>query len=183
MLELLGAAPLQAGGMDPLLEQPPLVRGLAGVLVIAGLGTAIRWRFGGFLDRAITASTDRPVAALAYGVAANAVLAFAGFYLTTQLGASAVGQAGGTVGFVTGAALLVAAGGVGFTVVGTAIVGLVAADRRSLGPVVGGLLAALAVALDPLSGGVLWFILVSMGIGGPARRWLHADAYSTQPTP
>lgn len=178
MLDALAAVPpLQAGGMEPLLEQPAPVRGLAGFLVVAGLGVALRWRYGGFVDRAIAASMNRPVAALAYGVAANAVLAFAGFYLTTQLGSSVLGPVGGTLGFVAGAGLLVLAGAVGFTVVGTTVVGVVAGDGSPFGPVVGGALAAVAVALDPLTGGVLWFVLVSMGIGGPARRWLNADAY------
>ena len=41
--------------------------------------------------------------------------------------------------------------------------------------IVQAVIAGVAGILGPIAGGLLWFVVVSMGIGGLARSWLHAD--------
>lgn len=168
--------PMQAVDPSALLDAPGPTRALvafAGVLVAGGL---ILWRADAFLDRAIEASMARPLVSLGYGVAANAVVAFGAVYLISQLAQlEAFGQSVGVVGVLLGAAIVLLAAALGLTVVGSTVVELAWHRDHRAGLVVGALLAGVGGLLDPLVGGLLLFVLVSMGIGGPARAWLHAD--------
>jgi hypothetical protein len=118
----------------------------------------------------------KPVRAIAYGVAAHAVIAFAGVYLASQLAQSGIfGRNGALVAGVLGGLVLLLAGSLGFMVVGS-ILATLSGWSPWAGVAAGGTLAGVAGLLEPMAGGLLWFVVVSMGIGGPARRWLHADA-------
>ena len=168
--------PLQAVDLTTALDLPGPVRGVAAFAAVLLLGVVVAWRFGPFLDRSIDASLERPLASLGYGVAANAVVAFGGVYLASQLAqVRAAGGSGAVVGFALGLLLVLLASALGFTVVGSTVVELWRGERTWAGPVVGAALAGGTAAVDPLVGGIAWFVLVSIGIGGPARRWLHAS--------
>lgn len=170
-------APLQAVDPTGVLEAPGLVRGPIAFALVLLVGGALLWRFEPFVDRSIDASTDRPISSMAYGVAAHAVLAFVGIYLASQLGLVVVsGQSLTVVGYWVGFVSLAVAGALGFTVVGGAIVELGWERRRWHGLLVGALIAGGAGLVDPLLGGVVWLVVVSTGIGGPVRRWVHASA-------
>ena len=157
-------------------DLPGPVRGAVAFVLVLLLGGIILWRFGSFLDRAIDASTERPVVSVGYGVAAHVVIAFAGVYLATQLaGAPTGGWDAGVVGIVAGLLLVLLVSALGFAVVGSAVAALWLDGSRWTGLLVGSLLAGGSAAVDPLVGGVLWFVLVSTGIGGTVRRWIHAS--------
>lgn len=167
---------LRAAIPSAVLDAPGAVRGLAAFVLVAALGGLMLWRYEPVVDRSIDASMARPLSSLAYGVAAHAVIAFGAGYLATQLaGFDLLGRNAGVVGLLVGLLLALLAGSLGFTVVGSTLAGLGGSLPRWSGPVVGALIAGVAGLLDPLHGGFLWFVVVSMGIGGAARRWLHAD--------
>lgn len=168
--------PMQVWGPTAFVDLPGPIRGAAASVLVLVVGAVLVWRYEAFLERSIDASMERPLASVGYGVAAHAVIAFAGVYLANQLaGVPTAGWNAGIVGVVVGLLLVLAASALGFTVVGSAVSGLWLGDRRWAGPVVGALLAGGAAAVDPRVGALLWFVVVSMGIGGPARKWLHAS--------
>ena len=164
------------------LDAPGPIRGLAAFLLVSAVGGLLLWRYEAFVGRSIEASMTRPLSSLGYGAAAHAVIAFAGLYLTTRLAQFVVyGQNVGIVGVLAGVLLVVLAGALGFTVVGSTLVEYGWEPRPWLGLLVGALIAGAAGSLGLVAGGVLWFVVVSMGIGGPTRRWLHADVTSEHP--
>lgn len=157
------------------LDLPGVVRGPIAFGAVFLFGATVLWRFDGVVDRSIDASIDRPLTSLGYGLAAHAVLIFAGAYLTSQFAQLTLsGRSLGVIGIWFGLLLLAFAAGLGFTVVGAAAVELGSASSRRRGLVVGAVLAGLAALVDPLVGGLIWLITVSTGIGGPVRAWLHA---------
>lgn len=172
-------APLQATSPSAILDVSGPVRGLAAFVLVTVLGGLLLWRHASFVERSAEASMGRPLSSLGYGAAAHAVIAFGGVYLTNQLAQlEFMGQSVGAVGVFAGVLVVVLAASLGFVVVGSTLVSLAWEDHRWYGLVVGAAIAGVAGALEPLVGGILWFVVVSMGIGGPARRWLHEDEIS-----
>lgn len=168
--------PMQVWGSTGILDLPWPIRGIAAFLLVLLVGGVLVRRYDAFLDRSIDASMERPLASVVYGAAAHAVIAFAGVYMATQLArAPTAGWNAGIVGLLVGLLLVLVASALGFTVVGSTVVGYWSGDRRWGGPVVGAALAGVAAAVDPAIGWLPWFVIVSMGIGGPVRRWLHAS--------
>lgn len=168
--------PVQVAGLSAVVDAPGPARALVAFVVVLAAGGLLLWRVEPFVDRAIEASMARPLSSLAYGIAANAVIAFGAVYLTNQLAQlEAFGRSVGVVGVAAAALVVLFVAALGLTVVGSTTVEL--AWQRSLrgGLLLGALVAAVAGLLDPLVGGLLLFVPVSMGIGGPARAWLHAD--------
>lgn len=183
-VSLLGAAteravstfPLQAVDPSVLLDAPGPVRALAAFVGVLVAGGVLLWRADAFVDRSIRTSMARPLVSLGYGVAANAVIAFGAVYLISQLAQlEAYGQSVGVVGVAVAAAVVLATAALGLTVVGSTVVEFAWRRDHRVGLVLGALVAGAAGLLDVTVGGMLLFVLVSMGIGGPARAWLHAD--------
>lgn len=173
----IGGSPALALDPTRLLEAPGPVRAVAVFLGVLLAGGALLRRFEPFVERAIDASTARPLRSMAYGLAAHLVVAFAAVYLASQLaGFSVSGRSVGGVGAVLGVGLLLLAGAVGFTVAGQIATGLRGRRRPMVGLVVGALGAAAVALVDPLVGGLVWLVVVSTGIGGPVRSWVHASA-------
>lgn len=172
-----GVGPMQVAEVVTLTGAHWLARGVGGFLVVLVVGAGVRrWR-PGLVDRATEAATARPVAALGYGLAAHAVLALAAVYLITQLATvGGLGPAAGPIGAAVGGGFLALAAGLGFTVVGRVVAEVGGLGSRLDGVVVGAVLAGVAASLDPLVGAVGWSVLVSTGIGGSVRTWLHASA-------
>lgn len=147
--------------------------------VVLVLGVGLHWWDGGIFDRAIDAAATRPVTSFAYGLAAHAAIAFAGFYLTAKLGRlSPGGYFAGWFGVLFGVGLLIVTATVGFCVIGTVAVGVVSDTARPAGIVVGALIASGVTLLEPLVGIVTWLVLVSAGIGGFVRAWA-TDSFET----
>lgn len=174
-----GATPLQTVDLTAVSEVSGAVRAsLAFLLVLVG-GGALLWRFQPLLERSIDSSRAKPVMSLLYGMAAHAVIVFGGVYLGSQLSQLQIsGWSLGGIGVLFGVFLLLLSASLGFTVVGATVVELGWEPRRWPGVVVGALIAGALAVVDPLLGGAAWFVVVSMGIGGPIRTWLHASAVS-----
>ena len=169
-------APMQTIDPTVVTEMPGPIRGAVAFVGVLLLGLVLVRRFGGFLDRAIQASMARPLWAVGYGLAGHAVVGFGSVYLASQLAQLPTGGwYAGVVGVGAGLFLYVVASSLGFTVVGTVVATLRSEEPWWAGPLVGALLAGGAAFIPPPVGWLTWFVVVSIGIGGPVRKWLHAS--------
>lgn len=167
--------------VDPtaIVDAPGPIRGAAAFVAVLLLGGGLRWRYGAFVGRSVDAALARPLWSIGYGVAAHAVVGFAAMYLADQVAqVDAVGRYAGDVGLLVGGLLVLLAGALGFTVVGGVILDLWGARDDWSGLVVGAVIAGAVAVAEPLLAGLAWIAIVSMGIGGPVREWLHASAVS-----
>lgn len=171
------SVPLQAVDLTAIADAPWPSRGAAAFALVLVVGGGLLWRRRAFVERSIAASTDRPLASLGYGIAAHAVIAFAGVYLASRLvRAGGLGRDAGLVGAMAGGVLMLIAAGLGFTVVGAVLAGLGGRGQGVTGAVVGAFIAGGVAAVEPSAGALAWFVVVSTGIGGPVREWVHASA-------
>lgn len=165
--------------LDPavVLEAPPELRAVGTFLTVLALGAAYLWWDEPFVDRSIDSSWDRPLVSAAYGIAAHVVILFAAFYLGSRLSQFELfGQNTAVLGLAFGVVVVLLVAALGFTVVGGALVELGWERNRWTGLVVGaGIAGGIAVAATTVAGG-LWVAVVSLGIGGAVRKWLHASA-------
>lgn len=172
---------VRAGSVDPSgVVESPSARAASSFLLVALFGGAVLYRHGGLVDRSIDATADRPLVSAVYGAMAHLMIAFAGVGFLTQLGRVGVED---PVVFAAGLAVLGAVvlvlGSLGFVVVGTWLTGLRGERRPWNGLLVGAAISALGWLLLPLLGGlVAWGLVVSTGIGGLTRTWVHAERTS-----
>jgi len=167
--------PLQAVSAVQGASRP--VRAAGVFALVAVVGGALCWRAEPFLAHARKASVDRPLSALGYGLATHAVIAFGGVYLANKLARFApLGEGSGVVGLWFGLSLVAVAAAIGFTVVGVTATDLLGEDGPWPGLLAGAVVAAGTTVVAPTVGAVAWFALVSVGIGGAVREWLHASA-------
>lgn len=174
-----GAIPLQVAPVLEALNQPWWLRGGAAFAMVVVLGAVMQLRFGPVVDRSVEFSTDRPFAALMYGVGTHFVILFAGLYIMNQLRYVTIsGYSGELLGPIAGLLLLGTVGAVGFTVAGSALLELLGESNQWYGLLIGALIAALiagvAALIDLRIGALVWILIVSMAIGGPIRVWVHA---------
>ena len=154
----------------------PWLRAAVAFVLVLSVGSAILHRYGGLIDRSVEKSVGSPLVSVLYGVLTHIVLFFISGVLSTQLANTGLDPTVLTVGstVVLGAVFLVLAG-LGFAVLGTWLV-----ERRGTGPRWHGLGAVAAVGaagwlLPAVLGALVWILLVSVGVGGPARSWVHAE--------
>ena len=169
------ASGVQAIDPSTIADAPP-TRAIGAFVFVALFGGLLLWRFDGFVDRAVDTSMERPAVSTAYGVAAHVCVLFFGVYFFGQVSRL---SANGLVVAGAGAAVAVAVvglAGLGLTVVGARLTELVGERRPWYGLVVGAALGAGAWLLPAVAAGlVVWILLVSVGIGGPTREWIHAS--------
>ena len=138
-------------------------------------GGALLVRSEGFVDRSVEATMEYPLKSLGYGALAHGLVAFFGLYGLSQL--TAIGVGGSlltTAGLAVIAVVWLVLAGLGFVVVGSALTDA-AGDRQlwpglAIGATIGAAVWMLPTVLLALGA---WTVVVSMGIGGPARRWFH----------
>lgn len=163
---------------DPLavLDVPPLVRAVASFLVVLLVGGAIIYQYGGRLDAAVDATTEEPLSSVLYGVVAIGVAVFLIGYAFSQLSTLGATALVFTLSVVILGGILSVLGGFGFVVVGLSVTRLLDTGDPWIGLVTAGTVGALAWFLLPaLVALVVWFGIAAVGIGGPARVWMHAD--------
>lgn len=177
MASTVGVLPAVAGqrAIEPstVASVSPLVR-VAGSFVLVLL-------FGGVLvslaeeevDHAVDISMASPLKSTAYGVVAQVVVVFFGFYAVSQL--ARIGGQAVDIATVTVGVLLLSLAGFGFTVVGTWLTDLAGERRPWYGAVVGAAVSG-AVWLIPsfAVAAIVWVLVAAVGIGGPTGEWLHA---------
>lgn len=154
----------------------PWLRASVSFLLVLPVGAVVLARYGGLVDRCTDASMEQPLMSLVYGLLAHLMVFFASGVLSLQLTSVGLDQTVLSVGstVVLGTVFLVFAG-LGFAVAGTWLVEFRGEGRRWHG-----LLAVLGVGaagwlLPVFAGLALWILLVSVGIGGATRKWIHAE--------
>jgi hypothetical protein len=183
-VEAVGQHASSVRAVDPsvILDAPP-TRAIGAFVFVVLFGGLLLWRFDGFVNRAVDTSMERPAVSTAYGVTAHVCVLFFGVYFfgqVTRLSANGLVVAG-TAAAV--AAAVVGLAGLGLTVVGARLTELVGERRPWYGLVVGAALGAAAWLLPVVAAGlVVWVLLVSIGIGGPTREWIHASRASVTET-
>jgi hypothetical protein len=172
LLEVPGAAPLDLS----VVLGTPWLRAVGAFLLVLPFGGAVLTRYDGLLERSVDASMDSPVVSLIYGVGAHLAIFFAAMVFSNQLISAGVSQTVLSVGraAVLGAVMFALAG-LGFAVVGTILTDLRGERRPWLGLVVAAAAGVAGLLLSLLGGLAVWVLVVSVGIGGPTRRWVHAE--------
>jgi hypothetical protein len=167
-----------ARSLDPsVVVDTPWLRAVVSFLLVLSFGGAVLVRYDELVDRSIDVSMERPLVSTVYGVVAHLVIAFAAGVFSTQLANAGVDQSILSVSSsaVLGAIMLGLAG-LGFTVVGTWLTELRGERRPWNGLAVGAAIGAVGLLVLPLPAGLLvWVLVVSIGIGGPTRKWVHED--------
>ena len=177
---ILGAVPgiVAAASPDPsVVVDTPWLRAVGSFLLVLPFGGFVLLRYGSLLDRSVDASMSSPFVSTVYGVIAHLAIIFAAGVFSTQLANAGVGQEALTIGStaVLGAVLLGLAG-FGFAVVGTWLTGLRGERRPWQGLVVAAAVGAVGWLVPVLLVGVvMWVLVVSVGIGGLTRRWVHSE--------
>lgn len=173
-----GASTVLAIDPTAVVDAPP-VRAIGAFVFVLLFGGVLLYRSHGFVDRCIDASMERPAVSTVYGVAAHGCVLLFGLYFfgqITRLSANGLVVAG--AGLAVGVAV-VGLAGLGLTVVGSFLTELAGERRPWYGLVVGAVLGASAWLLPAVSAGlIVWTLLVSAGIGGPTREWIHASRTS-----
>lgn len=169
----------QAQSLDPsvLADTPASARALASVGLVGLLGSALLWRYRGFVDQAVDDTLARPRIAVFYGVFAYGVVLFLSLFALDIV--SRVGVAGtsfGLVGFAILAVGLCALASLGYLVVGTLLVDLYGGRGPWQGLLLGAVLSGVGWLLLPLLGGLaVWLLVAAVGVGGPMRTWVHGE--------
>ena len=167
----------QLSEVGRLLDAPPTVR--AGVALVSTLlfgGGTLYW-FGGRLNEAVDASAESPALSLLYGVMAYVLVVFLVGYAFSQL--SRIGVASPLLSSVLVAVLglfVLSLVGYGFAVDGAWVAETTGMSDPWVGLVLVAAFTAMVWLVAPFLVGLLvWGAVAAVGLGGPARRWVHAS--------
>lgn len=173
-----GTVALQALDPGVVVDAPAPVRAVGSFLLTVLFGGAVIYRHGGRIEEAVDASMARPLLSVVYGLIAYGLVGFFGVYAYSQLARIGVGTTAlSLVAVVVLGGLLFSLGGLGFVVVGAWLTELLGIGDPWAGLVGVGLVSAAAWLLLPAAAGlVVWLGIAAVGIGGPTRQWMHAEA-------
>jgi len=167
--------PLQAFDPAIVTEAPGVARAGAAFVLTVLFGGAVIYRYGGKLDDAVTASMSRPLVSTIYGFMAFGIVLFLlgyAFNQVAKLGLDAT-VLWVIISVVVGATIF-SLGGMGFVVVGAWAAETLGTTDPWLGLVgVGAVSAVVWLLLPFVVGALVWVIIAAVGIGGPARHWVH----------
>lgn len=176
---LVGAVGVvNARSLDALeLLETPGIRAAGSFLLLVLLGAGVLHRYDGLVDRSLDAMLDRPAVSVVYGAMAHLLVWFAAVSFLSQVSRVDVGQRVATLTIVAAVGVVfLSLGALGFLVVGTWLTDLRGDRQPWNGLVVGATIAALGLLVLPLLGGaVVWGLVVSVGIGGLVRTWVHDE--------
>lgn len=177
----LATVPTVAGAqpIDPIAvaDSPPHVKALASAALVGLVGVALLGRYGGFVDRAVDDTMDRPAIAVIYGLFAYILVLFFGFYANDLM--ARVGVADTPVGYLALGIIVVGVlvlSSLGYLVVGTLLTDLYSGRRVRHGLLLGAVISGLSwLVLPILAGAAVWLLVAAVGIGGPTRAWVHSE--------
>lgn len=176
----VSAEPLATQALDPavLTETSAPVRAVLSFLATVLFGGLVIYQYGGRLGPAVAASTDSPLHSVLYGIIAYGGGVFLFGYAVSQL--FRVGVDSRLLILVIGplfALFVLVLGGVGFVVVGAWLTATFGTRSLWTGLIaLGGLTSLGWLLLPALFAFVVWLAIAAIGVGGPVRRWMHADA-------
>lgn len=170
-------ASAQPIGVDAVTQQSDVVRAIASFVLVALVGAVVLHVRRASIDRAVTATAERPLVAVAYGLLAYVLVLFFVLYagdLIVRLGATGSPLRYAALAILIGGLALIA--GVGYLVVGTLVTDVLDEYRPWQGLVVGAVLSAIGwFALPTTVAIAAWVLVPAVGIGGPMRRWVHRE--------
>lgn len=170
--------PLQAFDPSAVVGAPAPIRATVALLSSVLTGGVITYRYGRRLDAAVAAARENFTLNLFYGLFAYALAGFLvayGFAQIASLGVEAPLALLLALVVLGGALLLL--GGIGYAIVGTWLASTTGLGDSWIGVVGVSLVGAAIVYVLPFFlGAALWFAIAAIGLGGPVRRWVHADA-------
>ncbi len=168
---------LAVGGLDLVaVAGTPWFRALAAFLLVVPAGFAVLGRYSDVVDRSVEASLESPFVSVVYGFLAHLVLFFVAGVFSTQLANAGLDPVVLRVGSsATLGVIFLALAGLGFAVLGTWLVDLRGEGQRWHGFVAVAAVGAGVWLLPSIAGLLLWILLASAGVGGPTRRWIHAE--------
>jgi len=154
----------------------PWLRAVVAFVLVVPFGAGMLIRYRGVVDRGLGASTESPAVSVVYGVLAHLGILFAAGVFSTQLANAGIDLQTLRIGssVVLGTVLL-ALGGLGFAVLGSWLVELRGDGKHWHGLVATSALGAGGWLLPVPAGAAVWMLLVSLGIGGATRKWIHAE--------
>ncbi|MBX0324457.1 hypothetical protein EGH21_15615 [Halomicroarcula sp. F13] len=175
--------PIQAFDPSMVTEASPAVRAAASFLLTILFGGAVIYRGGGRLDGAVEASSERPLAAVVYGLMAFGIVTFFVVYAFSQLANLGIGTTVLTaLGAVVFAVAFLSLGGLGFAVVGVWVTESFGGRDPWAGLVGVGAVSAVAwLVLPAVVSVAVWLAIAAIGLGGPARRWVHGSGPPADP--
>ncbi|WP_247415189.1 hypothetical protein [Halomarina salina] len=160
----------------------PVLATLAFVATVLS-GGAVLSVAGGRIDDAVDASMANPLVSVVYGLVAFGLVVFLVGYAVSQL--SRFGVASGvlaTLLLIVLCLLVLSLSGFGFVVVGAWLTTAVGGREPWVGLVAVGLVCATVWLVLPFAvAAVVWLALACLGVGGPTRRWIHADEAEATP--
>jgi hypothetical protein len=161
-----------------LLDAPPELRAGLSFLLTVLFGGALIYRYGGHVDRLVDTSMSSPLASALYGALAYGLAVFVVGYAYSQLSLVLAGSVLLRAAVAVALALVVLSlGGLGFVVVGAWAARAAGVGDPWLGLIgVGGVAAAAWLVLPVVGAALVWLAIAAVGVGGPTRRWIHADA-------
>lgn len=173
-----GIGPSAVGGVPSMVgDVPPTVRAAAAFFLTVLFGGAVIYRYGSRVDEYVDASMSNPLVSVLYGLMAYGMVVFFVGYVYSQLSALLAGTAAlATVVTVVLGVSVLSLGGLGFVVVGTWLAEVAGVRDPWVGLVgVGGVSALVWYLLPFVPAGLVWLAIAAAGVGGPTRRWIHAD--------
>lgn len=169
------AVPLQAFDPSLVLDAPMLVRAAVSFICTVLFGGLVIYRYGGRLDDAVAASMSSPVVSVVYGIMAFGFVIFLLGYVFSQVSQLGINSTflGAAVGALVAVAVL-SLGGFGFVVVGAWATETFGSADPWVGLVGVGAISAVAWLFLPfLLAALVWIGIAAVGLGGPARHWVH----------
>lgn len=181
VLTVLAVLPdrVAAQSVDPtvVMDAPAPLRAAAAFVLVLAFGGAILYLRERGVNAAVDASMGRPLQSAVYGVALHGLVVFATGYLYTQLiQLAGRGSLLFTAGIVAVGVVWLGLAGVGYAVVGAYLLELLSYRQLWPGLALGAAIAGVVALLSPFVLALaVWVGVVSLGIGGPMRQWLHAS--------
>lgn len=176
-LSLSPTAAAQPLGPSTIVDATGTTRALVSFVLVCFVGAAILSWKGEFVDRAVDDTLERPLVGVVYGLLAYVLVLFAALYVASVITRFAlVGTSLGylVLGILVGGVALLA--GFGSLVAGTLVVDILVARRPWQGLVLGAVLGAVGwLVLPDMAALAVWVLLPAVGLGGPMRKWVHAD--------
>jgi hypothetical protein len=153
------------------------IRAVGSFAFVLLVGGAVLVAAEEFVDRSVDASMETPSKSIAYGVSAQAVVVLLGLYAIDQLTSISPGSSiVATIGLWLLVLAWLALAGLGFVVVGAGLTDVAGNRQLWSGLAIGAAMSAFVWTLPTLIFGAgVWLLVASIGIGGPARRWLYAS--------
>lgn len=165
-----------AQSVDPsiITDASVLVRAVGSFALVLVFGGAMVYLSETFVGNSVDSSMESPLRSVVYGVVAQIIVVFFGFYIVSQL--SKISGPAVDLTLVAIGVLIMVLASFGFTVLGVRLTEFVGDRHLERGVVMGAAVSAVPWLVPSFIGGLLvWLLVAAIGVGGPTEAWLHAS--------